>query len=151
MTAFSRRPLRSDRDRLPSATSAPTRRCREREHRVRGSRLSFRQPKEIVMTIRNMLFATALVFASVGAAHADELRPIEAKSINLGDISGVAYYTIERDGFHVVTTLAQGEAGTPIRLGSLLAPGQSVGSLDAQWAVPSRNQPERRQRSRPRD
>ena len=78
------------------------------------------------MTIRNMLFATALVFASVGAAHADGLRPIEAKSINLGDISGVAYYTIERDGFHVVTTLAQGEAGTPIRLVSILAPGQSV-------------------------
>ncbi len=78
------------------------------------------------MTIRNMLFVTAFVFASLGAAHADGLRPIEAKSINLGDVSGVAYYTIERDGFHVVTTLAQGEAGTPIRLVYVLAPGQSV-------------------------
>ena len=78
------------------------------------------------MTIRNMFFATAFVFASLGAAHADGLRPIEAKSINLGDVSGIAYYTVERDGFHVVTTLAQGEAGTPVRLVSVLAPGQSV-------------------------
>ena len=78
------------------------------------------------MTVRNMLFATAFVFASLGAAHADGLRPIEAKSINLGDVSGIAYYTVERDGFHVVTTLAQGQAGTPIRLVSVLAPGQSV-------------------------
>jgi hypothetical protein len=30
-------------------------------------------------------------------------------------VSGVAYYTVEPDGFHVVTTLAQDEAGTPIR------------------------------------
>ncbi len=78
------------------------------------------------MTIRNMLFVTAFVVASLGAAHADGLRPIEAKSVNLGDVSGVAYYTVERDGFHVVTTLAQGQAGTPIRLVSVLAPGQSV-------------------------
>jgi hypothetical protein len=54
------------------------------------------------------------------------LRPIEGKSIDLGDISGVAYYTVERDGFRVVTTLAQGEAGTPVRIVSVLAPGQSV-------------------------
>lgn len=78
------------------------------------------------MSIRNMLFATAFVFASLGAAHADGLRPIEAKSIDLGEVSGVAYYTVERDGFHVVTTLAQSEAGTPIRVVSILAPGQSV-------------------------
>jgi hypothetical protein len=64
--------------------------------------------------------------ASLGAAHAYGLRPIAAKSIDLGDVSGVAYYTIERDGFHVVTTLAQGESGTPIRVVSVLAPGQRV-------------------------
>ena len=48
------------------------------------------------------------------------------KSIDLGGISGIAYYTVERDGFHVVATLAQGEAGTPIRVASVLAPGQRV-------------------------
>jgi len=78
------------------------------------------------MSIRNTLFTTAFVLASLGAAHAEGLRPIQAKSIDLGDVSGVAYYTVERDGFHVVTTLAQGEAGTPIRVVSVLAPGQHV-------------------------
>jgi hypothetical protein len=82
--------------------------------------------KEIPMSIRSTLFAAALTLSSLGAAHADGLRPIEAKSIDLGEVSGVAYYTVERDGLHVVTTLAQGEAGTPIRVVSVLAPGQSV-------------------------
>ena len=62
------------------------------------------------MSIRNILFATAFALASLGATRADGLRPVEAKSIDLGEVSGVAYYTVERDGFHVVATLAQGEA-----------------------------------------
>ena len=78
------------------------------------------------MSIRNMLIATAFAFASVTTAHADGLRPIQAKSIDLGEVSGVAYYTAEHDGLHVVTTLAEGEAGTPIRVVSVLAPGQRV-------------------------
>lgn len=78
------------------------------------------------MSIRNTLFAAAFVLVSSAAAHADVLRPIEAKSIDLGGVSGIAYYTVEPDGFHVVTTLAQGEAGTPIRIVSVLASGQSV-------------------------
>ena len=78
------------------------------------------------MTIRNILFAAALTLASLGTAHANGLRPIEAKSIDLGEVSGVAYYTVEPDGFHVVTTLAQGEAGTPVRIVSVLAPGQRL-------------------------
>jgi hypothetical protein len=57
---------------------------------------------------------------------ADGLRPIEAKSIELGGTSGIANYTAEHDGFHVVTTLADGKAGTPIRVVSVLAPGQRV-------------------------
>src|SRR6266704_6216280 len=76
--------------------------------------------------IRRALFATTVALAFVGPAHADGLRPIEAKSIDLGGVSGVAYYTVERDGFHVVATLAQGEAGTPIRVVSVLAPGQRM-------------------------
>ena len=78
------------------------------------------------MSIRNMLFAAAFGIASLAAAHADGLRPMEGKSIDLGEISGIAYYTVERDGFHVVATLAQGEAGAPIRVVSVLAPGQRV-------------------------
>jgi hypothetical protein len=82
--------------------------------------------KESTMSIRNMLIATAFAFASVTTANADGLRPIEAKSIDLGEVSGIAYYTAEQDGFHVVTTLAEGNAGTPIRVVSVLAPGQRV-------------------------
>ncbi|QDW37802.1 hypothetical protein FFI89_011945 [Bradyrhizobium sp. KBS0727] len=78
------------------------------------------------MSIRNILFATALAVAPLGVASADGLRQIEAKSIVLGDVSGVAYYTVEPDGFHVVTTLAQGEAGTPLRVVSVLARRQRV-------------------------
>jgi hypothetical protein len=78
------------------------------------------------MSIRSTLFAAALTLTSVGAAHADSLQPFEAKSIDLGEVSGVAYYTVEPDGFHVVTTLTQGQAGTPFRIVSVLAPGQSV-------------------------
>ena len=81
------------------------------------------------MSVRSTLFAAAFTLASVaslGAAHAAGLRPIAGQSIHLGDVTGVAYYTVERDGFRVVTTLAQGEAGTPIRFVSVLAPGQRV-------------------------
>lgn len=76
------------------------------------------------MSIRSIFVAAA--FASLTAAHADGLRPIDAMSINVGEVSGVAYYTVERDGFRVVTTLAQGMTGTPIRVVCVLAPGQSV-------------------------
>ena len=78
------------------------------------------------MSIRNMLFAAAFAIASLTAARAEGLRPMAGKSIDLGGISGIAYYTVEGDGFHVVATLAQGEAGTPIRVVSVLAPGQRV-------------------------
>lgn len=78
------------------------------------------------MSVRSSLLAVTLAFATLGTAHAESLRPIQANSIDLGQVSGVAYYTVERDGFRVVTTLAQGSSGTPIRLVSVLAPGQSV-------------------------
>jgi hypothetical protein len=82
--------------------------------------------KEIPMSIRSIPFVAALSLTLLGAAQANGLRPIEGKSIDLGGVSGIAYYTVEPDGFHVVTTLAQGEVGTPIRIVSVLAPGQSV-------------------------
>jgi hypothetical protein len=78
------------------------------------------------MSIRSIPLAAALSLALLGAAQANGLRPIEGKSIDLGGVSGIAYYTVEPDGFHVVTTLAQGEEGTPIRVVSVLAPGQRV-------------------------
>ncbi|QOZ69050.1 hypothetical protein [Bradyrhizobium arachidis] len=78
------------------------------------------------MSIRSTLLAAAFTIASLGAAHAAGLKPIEGSSIRLGELTGVAYYTVEPAGFRVVTTLAQGEAGTPIRFVSVLASGQRV-------------------------
>jgi len=78
------------------------------------------------MSIRSTVLAAAFTLASLGAAHAGGLRPIEGLSVHLGDVSGVAYYTVEPDGFRVVTTLAQGETGTPVRFVSVLARGQRV-------------------------
>jgi hypothetical protein len=84
------------------------------------------QSQEIVMSIRSTILAAIFTLASLGAVHADGLRPTQPQSIDLGEVSGVAYYTVERDGFRVVTTLAYGEAGTPVRFVAVLAPGQSV-------------------------
>ena len=79
------------------------------------------------MSIRDTLLAAALTLASLGtAAQANGLKPIEGRSVNLGDVSGVVYYTAEPDGFRVVTTLAEADKGTPIRIVSVLAPGQRV-------------------------
>src|SRR5262249_26510301 len=95
---------------------------------------SIEKAKESPMSIRSTLTAAAVTLALSGAAQAEGLRPIQAQSIDLGGVSGVAYYTVESDGFHVVTTLAQGAAGTPIRIVSVLAPGQSVVLSTAQQA-----------------
>jgi hypothetical protein len=78
------------------------------------------------MSLRTTLFAAILTFTALDAAHADGPRATEAIRIDLGEVTGVAYYTVERDGFHIVTTLAQGESGTPVRFVSVLTPGQSV-------------------------
>ena len=40
------------------------------------------------MSIRSTLLAAAFTLASLGAAHANGLRPIEGRSIDLGDVSG---------------------------------------------------------------
>lgn len=78
------------------------------------------------MLIRNTLLAASFILAGLGSAHAESLPPTGAQSIDLGDVSGVAYYTVESEGFRVVATLAQGETGTPVRVTTVLAPGQSV-------------------------
>ena len=55
------------------------------------------------------------------------LKPLQGEVIDLGDVSGVAYYTVERDGFRVVATLAKkDEDAVPVRVVVVLAPGQSL-------------------------
>lgn len=84
------------------------------------------------MPIRRTFLAAALALAAAVPASAEGLEPtrarsIEARGIDLGAVSGVVYYTVEPDGFHVVATLAQqGEDAAPVRVEAVLAPGQSV-------------------------
>jgi hypothetical protein len=77
------------------------------------------------VTVHRAILAAVFTFA-VGAALADGLGPVQGRRIDLGAVSGVAYYTVERNGFRVVATLAQGEAGTPVRIEAVLAPGQKL-------------------------
>ena len=79
------------------------------------------------MTIRQTTLAAAFALAAIGPAQAEGLKPLQGQVIDLGDVSGVAYYTIERDGFRVVATLAKkGEDAVPVRVVAMLAPGQSL-------------------------
>jgi hypothetical protein len=78
------------------------------------------------MNIHRTILAAAFALGFTGAAHAGDLPPFAAESIDLGAVSGVAYYTVEHDGFRVVVVLAQGGTGTPVWFETLLASGQSV-------------------------
>jgi hypothetical protein len=73
---------------------------------------------------RHIAFVALLAAAS--PAQAGELIPYGAESIQLGSIRGVAYYVEEPDSYRVVTTLADGESGLPIRFEATLAGSQRL-------------------------
>jgi hypothetical protein len=68
----------------------------------------------------------AALLAAAVPAHAGELAAYQAESIRLGSVHGVTYYTEAHGGYRVVTTLADGEAGLPVRFEAVLADRQSV-------------------------
>jgi hypothetical protein len=72
------------------------------------------------------VLAAAFGLVVVGPALAEELAPIAGRSIDLGQVHGIAYYTVEPNGYRVVATLAEGEMGTPVRFEAVLAPDQSM-------------------------
>lgn len=72
------------------------------------------------------LIAAVAAVAFTSAAGAGELKPMHAQSIDLGKVAGVAYYTVEAGGYHVVATLAEPETGSPIQFETLLSSGQTV-------------------------
>jgi hypothetical protein len=79
------------------------------------------------MNIKQITLAAALALLPFGPVHAEGLKPFQGWVIDLGDVSGVAYYTVERDGFRVVATLAKkAEDAIPVRIVAVLAPGQSL-------------------------
>ncbi|PLT92986.1 hypothetical protein BMJ34_00575 [Sinorhizobium medicae] len=77
------------------------------------------------MTRRSTVFTITLL-AMTGVAAASELAPGNGHSIHLGGFNGAVYYTVEKDGYRVVATLASGAEAQPIRFVSTLEPGERL-------------------------
>jgi hypothetical protein len=79
----------------------------------------------------------AMAPATSGAGAATELKPVTARLVKLGAISALTSYTVERDGFRVVTTIQSDEAAgsdaptAPVRFIVTLAP-----NAEARISVP---------------
>jgi hypothetical protein len=71
-------------------------------------------------------FCAFAAIALATAADGAELKPLAAASIALGEASGVAYYTVESNGYRVVATVSARPDTTPIRFVATLIAGQSV-------------------------
>lgn len=77
--------------------------------------------------MRTILGALALAPLALAApALAADPAPT-AHRIDLGDVHGVAYYTVAPDGLKVVATLGSAADGTPVRVAATLAPAQRIG------------------------
>ncbi len=72
-------------------------------------------------TARNFIGGLAAIYLTTTPLHAGELSAMAGESIDLGRFHGVVYYTSENDGFRVVATIADGEAGLPMRFSATLA------------------------------
>ena len=51
---------------------------------------------------------------------------MQARSIALGEVSGVAYYTVSEGGYEVVATVTTAEDASPARFVATLAAGQQI-------------------------
>jgi len=72
------------------------------------------------------LAAAFFAAALAGPVAATELGPVQAQTIELGALRGVAYYTPEAGGFRFVATFADPEGGVPLRVTGMLADGQAM-------------------------
>jgi hypothetical protein len=75
---------------------------------------------------KQIAMAALAVLSLGGATAAGDLKPMHSHSIDLGAVSGVAFYTVEPEGYHVVATLVADDAGTPVRVEAVLVSGQTV-------------------------
>ncbi|WP_374310350.1 hypothetical protein [Methylocella sp.] len=87
------------------------------------------------MKIRHLLASVATLLALANSASAVEVKPLHGQSIDLGGVTGTAYYSVEQAGYRVVATLARDGGGAPpVRVEAVLAPGQSVSlSTPREW------------------
>jgi hypothetical protein len=87
----------------------------------------FKSDMEIIMFYRIALFAAVVASAGVGGPlRAEPFKPIQAQKVEIGPLTGVAYYTVEPDGHRLVLTLQTRESDTPFRVVATLTPGQTV-------------------------
>jgi hypothetical protein len=78
------------------------------------------------MSYRSPLLAAVAAITLSGTLYADPLQPIQAQKVDLGALTGVAYYTVQPDGHRLVVTLQAREGDSPFRFVATLAPGQAV-------------------------
>jgi hypothetical protein len=76
--------------------------------------------------VRNFIGGLAMLCIAASPLRADELPAGAGETIDLGRFHGVVYYTSEDDGYRVVATIADGEAGVPMRFSVTLADNQSA-------------------------
>ena len=74
----------------------------------------------------NLIGGVVAFGLAASPVHAGELSVTAGKSIRIGGLHGVLYYTNENDGYRVIATMADGEAGAPVRFSATLADGQSA-------------------------
>lgn len=77
------------------------------------------------LAVAGGLIAVAVIAPVRAADKPVGLRPATAQKIQLGYVNGVAYYTTENDGYHVVATLSVAD-GAPVRVAATLQPEQAV-------------------------
>jgi hypothetical protein len=75
------------------------------------------------MNISTIALAAALGLSLAGIAHANDLGPVENQAIDLGTVTGDAFYTVQPDGYHVTATLG---TVVPLRFQAVLASGQAL-------------------------
>ncbi len=74
-----------------------------------------------------VVLAAFLAIGIPGIAKAEGANVPKGQSIDLGTVSGNAYYLPEPSGFHVVATLAPNDSeGTPVRIEAILSDGQGI-------------------------
>jgi hypothetical protein len=86
-----------------------------------------RTPQARKRPVTKLAPLAAIVLAAIASlpARAADRSPMQGMSLQLGELHGIAYYTVEDAGYSVVATPA-GQDGTPVRFESTLLPGQKV-------------------------
>lgn len=78
------------------------------------------------MSVMKTLFASAVSLATLFTIPAQAGQAQQVQSVDLGGLSGVAYYTAEATGYRVVVNLARHDATPAVRFEATLAPDQDA-------------------------